>query len=236
MTPLPAATDDAIRTLASTILARRTYARFRPDTEILGLLRRWQSWLRAATDWLRELSVASPWLYACLVGALLLTAAALLAHLVYTLRVALAAGRAAIPDTHGGGAADFLAEAEALSRRGKFLEAAHRMQLAVIDVLLRRRAIELSRADPNRTLRARLHAAPLPAALRGDLVQLLDRFERSWFRDRTEDRDLYEAWRESASAPGHAAGGAVSPALWRSALAAAGVLIADRAARRRRQP
>ena len=197
MTPLPPASDDAIRALATDILSRSAYARWRPQQSgwVLELLRQLQTWLQAWSGWMRELSLARPWLYAGIVGALVLLAAALLAHLVYALRVALAAGRAPVQARHETDAPGFLAEAEALSGHGRFLEAAHHMQLAVIDLLLRRRALELSRSDPNRTLRLRLQTAALPKGERGELLVLLDRLEKQWFRDRAEDRDLYDAWR-----------------------------------------
>ena len=89
----------------------------------------------------------------------------------------------------------FADEAAALAASGAFLEAARRLQLAVLDLLLRRRVLELGRADANRALRDRLHRAPLPDAERIDLLALIDRFERAWFRDRIEDPALYADWR-----------------------------------------
>src|SRR6266403_795887 len=85
--------------------------------------------------------------------------------------------------------------ADALARRGMFLEAARRVQLAALDLLLRARVVELGRSDPNRTLRRRLRDAALPEAERGDLLALIDWLEQRWFRDRNEERELYDRWR-----------------------------------------
>jgi len=88
-----------------------------------------------------------------------------------------------------------LGEAERLARSERFLEAAHCAQLAALELLLKRRWIELARSEPNRTLRQRLAKTSLPEAERSEFASLLDRLESHWFRDRAEDRDLYLAWR-----------------------------------------
>src|SRR5437879_3174272 len=49
--------------------------------------------------------------------------------------------------------------------------------------------------DPNGTLRRRLRDAGLPEAERGDLLALIDWLEQRWFRDRNEERELYDRWR-----------------------------------------
>jgi len=197
MMALAPATDEQVRALAREILARNAYARWRPQRAgwVLDLVQRLQRWLHQWADWMRDLSVTRPVLYTVIVGGLVVISLLLLAHLVYALRVALAtrngAGSSATPEVP---APDFREEAAALARAGHFLDAAHRMQLAVIDVLLRRRVLELQRSEPNRTLRHRLRTAALPAAERAELLALLDRLERQWFRDRTDDRELYTAW------------------------------------------
>jgi hypothetical protein len=99
------------------------------------------------------------------------------------------------PRQTGGEEPSFVVEAEALAARGRFLEAARQLQLAVIQLLLRRRVLDLTRSDPNRTLRTRLRDAHMPEADRRDLLGLIDAFERGWFRDRREDPELYESWR-----------------------------------------
>ena len=92
------------------------------------------------------------------------------------------------------GHADAIREATALASRGRFLEAAHRVQLATLSFLIERGWIELARSDPNRTLRQRVAASSLPQDARGDLIALVDRLEALWFDAPVEDRALYEAW------------------------------------------
>jgi hypothetical protein len=89
----------------------------------------------------------------------------------------------------------FLEDAEDLARQGRFLEAAHCTQLASLQLLLRKKWLELERSDPNRILRRRLADASLPSAVRERFVLLLDRLEGHWFRDRVEDPELYSEWR-----------------------------------------
>ncbi len=195
MPPLP---DDRVRALAAEILARDEYARWRPATAQwwLDLLRQLERWLAGFSDWMRALSATQPVVYWLVVAGLVLLPALLLAHGVWTWRVALASLRPpAVPARQEGDAPRFLEEAEELARDGSFLDAAHRVQLAAVDILLRRRVLELSRSDPNRVLRQRLTDSPLCSDDRRDFLTLLDRFETHWFRDGYGDRDLYEAWR-----------------------------------------
>lgn len=195
MPPLP---DDRVRALAAEILARDEYARWRPANAQwwLDLLQQLQRWLAGFSDWMQALSVAQPLLYWLVVAGLVLVPLLLLAHVVWTLRVALAGSRPlASPPPASSDEPRFLDEAEHLAQAGCFLDAAHRVQLAAIDVLLRRQVLELARSDPNRILRRRLAESRLSEDDRRDFLALLDRFETHWFRDGYGDRDLYEAWR-----------------------------------------
>ncbi len=189
----PVADDDRIRALAAEILARPEYARWRPRS--LAWLEQLRQWIMDFFRWSGDLAVTAPVLYWTMVAVLLLIGSALLVHVVISLRAALAQPRAGA----NAGAADddphLLERAEGLAGRGLFLEAARYVQLAAIDLLIRRRVLELSRADANRILRRRLADALLPPAECRELTRLLDRLETLWFRDRTEDRELYESWR-----------------------------------------
>jgi hypothetical protein len=150
---------------------------------ILGLL-----------DFLEALRIASPLIYWAILGSLLLAAALLLAHVAWTVRLAL---RAPGPETRkperplGPG---FLAQAEGLAREGRFLEAARRVELGTLELLLRRRVIELSRSDPGRVLREQVRLSELPEAERTSLVALQERLEAGVFREHAADRSLYQAW------------------------------------------
>ena len=183
--------DEQIRSLAAEILSRDEY--FRPGiaheawrellTRILGFF-----------DFLDALRIASPLIYWLILGALLLAALVLLAHVVWTVRLALrmpgpeARERARAP---GPG---FLAQAESLAREQCYLEAARRVELGVIELLLRRRVIELSRSDPGRELREQVRGSALPEAERSSLISLQRRLEAGLFREHAADRVLYQAW------------------------------------------
>jgi hypothetical protein len=198
MQPLLLPPDDRIRALAAEILARNEYAVWRPANVKwwLDLLHQLQRWLAAYAAWMQVLSVTRPLLYWLVTAGLVIVPLLLLAHVVWTLRVALAGSRRVAALTPARAEEpQFLQEAEQLAGAGRFLDAAHRVQLAAIDVLLRRQVLQLSRSDPNRTLRRRLDHARLPDADRREFLTLLDRFEMHWFRDGHGDRDLYEAWR-----------------------------------------
>jgi len=103
-----------------------------------------------------------------------------------------------------------LDEARQLADVGRYLEAAHCAQLATVELLLERRWLVLERSEPNRTLRRRLNESALPAPERAEFGALLSRLEGRWFRDRVEDRDLFDAWtalhRRLAASPASPAG------------------------------
>lgn len=90
--------------------------------------------------------------------------------------------------------ADALREARSLAREGRFLEAAHRVQLATLALLIELDWLELARSDPNRTLRRRIAVSGLPERERGQLVALVDRLERLWFAEPQDDPRLFEEW------------------------------------------
>jgi uncharacterized iron-regulated membrane protein len=102
------------------------------------------------------------------------------------------------PDTSqrsaGRSHAQALREAAALARRGQTLEAAHRVQLATLALLIEFDWLELARSDPNRTLRRRLRESALPTRERHELISLVDRLEALWFDVPREDRLLFEDW------------------------------------------
>lgn len=199
-------TDAEIRALAREILDAEAYARWRQPR---GVLEKWfdelsqrisEAW-RALADWLARVfpdseggaSLDESWLiflFCLFVG----TALGFLA--VYGIR---REPRAAAPGAEP--AEDFekrmLAEASQLDRAGRSLEAAHVVQLAVLEVLIRRGWLTLERSEPNVTLRRRLDSSALRPDARRELVALIDRLERAWFRDRraaNASTDLYGGW------------------------------------------
>lgn len=189
----PDLADARVRELALEILQRQPYAGWRTSGTVR--LRGLFAWLDDVMRWLETLSIEQPVLYVALVVGLLLVSALLLAHVVMSLRAALRAPAAAAAESAPPAGRGFAAEAEALAAQGRFLDAARRLQLATIELLVGRGQIALSRFEANRVLRARVQHAALSAGDRRALVDLLDRLERSWFRDRAGDAELYGAWR-----------------------------------------
>ena len=184
MTALPAPPDEQARALAVTILKRSEFALWHDTPWVVSLFR-----------WLSGLWETDPVLYWAMLVGLTAVALLLLAHVAWAVRRALAVPASARPRRPAIASPPFLEQADALARRGMFLEAARRVQLAALELLLRARVLELGRSDPNRTLRRRLRDAALPEAERGDFLALVDRLEEHWFRDRSEDRELYDRWR-----------------------------------------
>ncbi len=188
----PGASDQEIRAAAVEVLAREEYARFRfvePDWVIA-----FQRWIEGVLQWLRDLGDASPVLLFLLLGGLLVVLVVMIAHIVWSLRVAMR-GAPATPKLDSPRAPrDFTAEAERLASVGDTLGACRALQLACLDLLLRRGTLELARHHGNATLRARLRRSSLPPALRDELIAAIDALERGWFRDRETSADLYADW------------------------------------------
>src|SRR5207247_9890206 len=166
MTALPAPSDEHVRALAVTILKRSEFAFWHDTPGLISFL-----------AWLSGLWETDPVLYWAMLAGLVAVALLLLAHVTWAVRRALAVPAPARPPRPDTAAPPFLEEADALARRGMFLEAARRVQLAALDLLLRARVLELGRSDPNRTLRGRLPDAALPAAAPGDVLAPLDCLE-----------------------------------------------------------
>ncbi len=186
------ASDEHVRELAAEILAREDYAAGRVDLEGWERLLRW---LAEWAEWLEALRVTAPGLYWLLLAGLLLLAVVLLAHVVWTVSLALRMPPPEEPPRGARPGPGLLARAESLAAEGRFLEASRNVELATLELLLEQRVIELARSEPNRVLRRRLREAALPDPERGQLLGLLDRLESRLFRDRVEDAELYAGWR-----------------------------------------
>jgi len=185
--------DEQIRTLAAEILSRDEYVRPGISEEA------WRAVLSRILgffDFLEVLRISSPLLYWMIVAALLLTALAMLAHVVWTVRLALRMPGPEARERARPSGPDFMEQAESLAREERFLEAARRVELGTLELLLRRRVIELSRSDPGRELREQVRGSALPEAERSSLISLQRRLEAGLFREHAADRSLYEAWLE----------------------------------------
>jgi hypothetical protein len=185
--------DEEIRSLAAEILSRDEY--FRP-----GLAEEaWRAVLARILgffDFLEALRIASPFIYWAILFGLMLTALLLLAHVAWTVRIALRMPRPEASESGRPSGPGFLEQAESLAREERYLEAARRVELGTLELLLRRRVIELSRSDPGREFREQVRGSALPEAERSALISLQRRLEAGLFRENNADRSLYQAWLE----------------------------------------
>jgi hypothetical protein len=184
--------DDAVRERAAEILAQPPYARWRTIED--DALRDPIDWLAGMFAWLDRISVDSPLLYWAILAGLASLLAVLLFHIAVSIRAALSTRGPAAPAPTAPESPRWREEAERLAAQGRYLEATHRLALGSVHLLVRGGFIALGRFEANRVLRERIRSAPLPPALGGELLRLLDAFERRWFRDRVEDDVLYRAW------------------------------------------
>ncbi len=212
----PVLPDEQVRELAREILSRPEYAAHRrPRTRLQELIDGLAEWIRSLGDWVPPWMVdlwESFWAtvremfgYAlgddALIVVIRLAVVVLVlgAFTLLALRVIRDLRERRAEPEEGALRSDaepgWIADAEVFAREGRFVEAAHSTQVASLQLLLRKRWLELERSEPNRTLRRRLAETSLSDALRDRFVGLLDRLEGRWFRDRVEDRDLYTDWR-----------------------------------------
>jgi hypothetical protein len=187
---LPDASDATVRELARQILARPEYA------AATGVQAKAQTWMLRALDrilhWfsgLQVLRASSPLLYWTIVLAIAAVCAGLIAHVAWTLWIAMTAPDPA-PAQRAPSAnfPNLEREAEALAAGGRYLDAAHRLMLASFRTLAERSVIELRPDRSNRWIRAALRGSALAESLALEIDGLVERTERRWFGDRARDR------------------------------------------------
>jgi hypothetical protein len=212
--------DEEARAAAQEILAQHQFTRWDGDFETWlrafeGLIDLVPSGLIDALRWLQEMliekllvqilsglarflnlfgvfgesSTVLGWLAVCL----LVAAAIVLAYRIWG-----AEFFDSVPETEGRRSSrthsESIADARAVAAEGHFLEAAHRVQLATLAMLIEFDWLELARSDPNRTLRQRVANSSLPERERAKLIALVDRLEALWFDEPRDDRELFEEW------------------------------------------
>lgn len=193
----PVAVDldpEALRSLAGEILGRPEYsgARLEATPTWAGMI---LDWIEQFERWIEGLYASSPVGYWLLLFALIALVLGLLAHITWSVAVALRAGPdpdASVSDTRP--ARDLAAEARQLAARGRHLDAAHQLLLACLQRAARSGLIELRPDHTNRIVRRALEASSIPGDLRVELDELIGATERVWFRTRDDEPELYARW------------------------------------------
>jgi hypothetical protein len=195
--------DSAVRELTHKILARPEYA------AVSNYQSKLEDWLRRFLQWIAKLELLrgnSPLLYWLIVLAVAAVCAGLIAHVTWTVWIAMTAPEPA--SSSGASAASFrdlAQEAESLAANGRYLDAAHRLMLATYRTLAERSVIELRPDRSNRWIRAALRRSTLGQSLALEIEALVERTERRWFGDRARDRmhdhtddpEIYARWRSA---------------------------------------
>jgi hypothetical protein len=189
---LPDLSDPAVHKLTAEILARPEYARATGRDPILVRL---LTWLLDKLGKIEVLRVEAPVLYWTIMAVIALVLAGIIAHLIWTLWVALSAPEPATERWEALSRRDLAREAEALAADGRYLEAAHRLMLASFRALAERSVIELRPDLPNRWIRTALLRSSLAESLALEIGALIEQTERLWFGDRQNDPGIYARWR-----------------------------------------
>lgn len=195
--------DAAVRELAGKILARPEYAGATgAHSKVESWLYRFFHWVLQWFSGLEVMRDSSPILYWLIVLAIAAVSVALIAHVTWTIWIAMTAPEPASPGRASSASLPDLArEAEALAASGRYLDAAHRLMLASFRTLAERSVIELRPDRSNRWIRAALRGSALAENLATEIDALVERTERRWFgdraRDRTNDPEIYARWRSA---------------------------------------
>ena len=191
--------DNAVRDLAHTILARPEYDNAHvsaPANWLASIMRRLFEWL-GKFELLHEHAPALYWL---VWGALLLIFILLLVHIVWTISIALRAPELPEPLARSNHQSDPRGDAERLAASGNYLAAAHVLMIASFRNLAENAVIELRPDRSNRWIRRALLASKLNSKLAREIDGLIERTERHWFGDREENPAIYSQWRSAFEA------------------------------------
>jgi hypothetical protein len=187
---LPELSDPRVIELTQQILARPEYAGAKSPFARDSIIQKIMEWL-ANLDGLRFSSPVIYWTVFALIGLAML---ALIAHIVWTISIAM---RAPVPQartTKLAPARDLAAEAAVLAASGRYLEAAHHLMIASFRALGERAVIELRPDRSNRWIRAALRESHLNANLVSELDRLVAETEHRWFSTRANDPAIYSEW------------------------------------------
>ncbi len=188
---MPDLSDPAVIELTQQILARPEYADAKSHFARDAIIQKILEWLAN----LNGLRFSSPVLYWTVFAIIGLAMLALIAHIVWTISIAM---RAPIPEartTTPAPARDLAAEAASLAANGRYLDAAHHLMIASFRALGERAVIELRPDRSNRWIRAALRDSHLSPELTSELDLLVAETEHRWFGERANDRSIYSKWR-----------------------------------------
>ena len=191
--------DTTVKDLAHKILARPEYDNAHvsaPANWLMSIVRRLVAWLGK----FESLHVHAPVLYWLLWVVLLLILVLLVAHIAWSVSIALRAPEPREALARSGEHPDPRGDAERLAASGSYLEAAHLLMIASFRSLAENAVIELRPDRSNRWIRSALFASKLNSNLAGEIDGLIDRTERHWFGDRENDPAIYTQWRSAFEA------------------------------------
>lgn len=189
------ASDSAVRELAGKILARPEYA------EVHNTVPSWVlSWFRWFFVWISKFKLMhtnAPGLYWLIVAAMFAVFALLVAHIVWTVSIAMRASQLAEPSAANPEKRDPEADAAQLAASGSYLEAAHHLMIATFRTLAERSVIELRPDRSNRWIRLAVRRSKLNDSLALRIDDLIGRTERHWFGDRENSPAIYSQWQST---------------------------------------
>jgi hypothetical protein len=188
---LPDLSDPRVIELTQQILARPEYADAKSPFARASIIQKIFD-LLSNLDGLR---LSSPFIYWSIFALIGLAMLALIAHVAWSISIAM---RAPVPEARTippGAARDLAAEAAALATSGRYLDAAHHLMIASFRALAERAVIELRPDRSNRWIRAALRESRLNADLASELDRLVAETEHRWFGARENDPAIYSEWR-----------------------------------------
>jgi hypothetical protein len=186
----------AVRKLAAEILSRREFDAAKPSS-LQTTIQKWLDWFLSLIERLQFIHQTSPLLYWTIMAAMMLLVAAIVTHIVLTIRVAMRVTEPPAKVSAHVAPPDLAARAEALAAAGRYLEAAHWLMIASFRALAERSVIELRPDRSNAWIRAALMDSKLPGELSAEIAALVARTERRWFGERAEEPEVYLQWQSA---------------------------------------
>jgi hypothetical protein len=186
----------AVRKLAAEILSRREFEAAKPSS-FQTAFQKWLDWFVSLVQRLQLIHDTSPVLYWTIMAAMLLLVAAIVTHIVLTIRLATRVAEPRAKISAHQAPPDLAARAESLAAAGRYLEAAHWLMIASFRALGERSVIELRPDRSNAWIRAALGKSQLPGGLAVEIAGLVARTEVKWFGERADEPEIYSQWKSA---------------------------------------